>query len=113
MSQKANINIDLRTYRVAPLWRLSAIVWLAALFIGIGLGSAKAEKIPNGVAIFAALDKVTARISRLEVALGGPQPNADKEHCQANNGWKHLESRFSTSSKDRSATKFWPIRLIC
>ena len=30
----------------------------------------KAEKIPNGVAIFAALDKVTARISRLEIALG-------------------------------------------
>lgn len=31
---------------------------------------AQAEKIQNQVAIFAALDKVTARISRLEIALG-------------------------------------------
>ncbi len=31
---------------------------------------ATAQKIENGVAVFAALDKVTARISRLEVKLG-------------------------------------------
>jgi hypothetical protein len=31
--------------------------------------AAHAEKIPNGVAVFAALDKVTARISRLEVKI--------------------------------------------
>ncbi|MCB1503654.1 MAG: DUF2155 domain-containing protein [Hyphomicrobiaceae bacterium] len=32
--------------------------------------AAKAERIENDVAVFAALDKVTARISRLEVPLG-------------------------------------------
>ncbi len=32
--------------------------------------SANAERIENGVAIFSALDKVTARISKFEVALG-------------------------------------------
>ena len=31
---------------------------------------ARADRIENGVAVFAALDKVTARISRLEVPLG-------------------------------------------
>ena len=47
------------------------------LVAGLGLvatvatpGSASAQKIENNVAVFAALDKVTARISKLEVALG-------------------------------------------
>jgi len=43
---------------------------LCIVFLSFNAVTAKAEKIPNGVAIFAALDKVTARISRLEVALG-------------------------------------------
>lgn len=41
---------------------------LAAALVGWGL-PARAERIENGVAIFAALDKVTARISKLEVPL--------------------------------------------
>ncbi len=46
---------------------------IACIFPAVMLANASpalAENIPNGVAIFAALDKVTARISRLEVALG-------------------------------------------
>lgn len=43
------------------------IVSLAAL---TPLGSALADRIENDVAVFAALDKVTARISKLEVPLG-------------------------------------------
>jgi hypothetical protein len=46
----------------------------AAGFVFVGLvsswcGPAMAEKIPNNVAVFSALDKVTARISRIEVPL--------------------------------------------
>ena len=33
-------------------------------------GSAQAQRIDNEIAVFAALDKVTARISRLEIGLG-------------------------------------------
>ncbi len=40
----------------------------SALFAFCGL--ARAERIENGVAIFSALDKVTARISKFEVPLG-------------------------------------------
>ena len=35
-------------------------------------GAANAQRIENGVAVFAALDKVTARISKLEAPLGSP-----------------------------------------
>jgi hypothetical protein len=44
------------------------IVGAAAAFLASG--GAYAEKIPNQVAVFAALDKVTARIQPLEVPLG-------------------------------------------
>lgn len=43
---------------------------LAALAACLGAGAASADRIENGVAVFAALDKVTARISKLEVPLG-------------------------------------------
>jgi hypothetical protein len=48
--------------------------WAVALMAGAvasagGTGVARAEKIPNNVAVFSALDKVTARISRIEVPL--------------------------------------------
>ncbi len=46
---------------------------LRAIGVGVGLGvmtlSASAQRIDNSVAVFAALDKVTAKISRLEVPL--------------------------------------------
>lgn len=51
-----------RTYRTAAT--------IAALGIGsLWVASACAERIPNKTAVFAALDKVTARISKLEVPL--------------------------------------------
>ena len=50
--------------------RALAVFMLCVTFSMQNSTDARAEKIPNGVAIFAALDKVTARISRLEVALG-------------------------------------------
>src|SRR5262245_37144056 len=54
------------------LWqRLAAVTGvLAALLAGEArLGPAAAQRIDNAVAVFAALDKVTAKISRLEVPL--------------------------------------------
>ena len=41
-----------------------------ALVLWTGLCPAEAQRIENQVAVFAALDKVTARISRLEIKLG-------------------------------------------
>ncbi len=55
-------------------WRhyLSATfaLFLAGLVAGLcGGGAARAERMENGTAVFAALDKVTARISKLNVPL--------------------------------------------
>ena len=47
--------------------RRSAVVIALALLAQAG--PAAAQRIENGVAVFAALDKVTAKISRLEVGL--------------------------------------------
>ena len=52
-------------------WRL-LLVFAAGLGVFANLDSAQAERIENDVAIFAALDKVTARISKLEVPLNEP-----------------------------------------
>jgi len=49
--------------------RLNVIASAAALAL-LCLPAARAEKIPNQVAVFAALDKMTARIQPLEVPLG-------------------------------------------
>ncbi len=49
--------------------RLAAWRWLAAFAIA-WVSPASAQRIENGVAVFAALDKVTARISRLPIKLG-------------------------------------------
>ncbi|MFM1814327.1 MAG: hypothetical protein RLZ98_1022 [Pseudomonadota bacterium] len=50
------------------------VALLAGLLLALTGGgvrqSVQAEKIPNKVAVFAALDKVTARISKLEVPIG-------------------------------------------
>lgn len=48
----------------------AARVSLAGLLVCLGAISASAQRIENGVAVFAALDKVTARIQKLEVKLG-------------------------------------------
>jgi hypothetical protein len=42
----------------------------AAIAVLLGPGAVRADRIENQVAVFAALDKVTARISKLEVPLG-------------------------------------------
>ena len=42
---------------------------LGCALLGLGSAPASAQRIENSVAIFAALDKVTAKISRLEVPL--------------------------------------------
>lgn len=48
--------------------RLLAAAWFALLATGTATG-AHADRITNGVAVFSALDKVTARISKFEVPL--------------------------------------------
>lgn len=73
MAQRARRRSDRRS-RNDPL-RLRQQFALAVLlgpFVGVGVPSdpARAERIDNQVAVFAALDKVTARISKLEVPLG-------------------------------------------
>lgn len=40
------------------------------LFVSFSLTPAAADKIENEIAVFAALDKVTARISKLEIPIG-------------------------------------------
>ncbi|PPC84893.1 MAG: hypothetical protein CTY31_11580 [Hyphomicrobium sp.] len=54
--------------------RALAVAWLSSLATLAGLltasGSALAERIDNQVAVFSALDKVTARISKFEVPIG-------------------------------------------
>ena len=47
----------------------AASLCLAALVLGLSLGQAEAEIIKNPIAVFAALDKVTGRISHLEIPL--------------------------------------------
>lgn len=52
-------------------WRRGPVALIAApLVCGIATTAASAERLENRVAIFAALDKVTAHISKLEVPLG-------------------------------------------
>ena len=47
---------------------LSGLV-LAVLFAGLSAGQVRAELIKNPIAVFAALDKVTGRISHLEIPI--------------------------------------------
>ncbi|MGD9785127.1 MAG: DUF2155 domain-containing protein [Hyphomicrobiaceae bacterium] len=49
---------------------LATLATLTPLAVLLLVSSAHAERIQNKVAVFAALDKVTARISKLEVPLG-------------------------------------------
>ena len=57
--------------RTLPRW-VGQIAAAAALSLGasVVVTPASAQRIENGRAVFAALDKVTARISKLEVKLG-------------------------------------------
>ena len=50
--------------------RDALVAWLALALVCLHPAPATAQRIENSVAIFAALDKVTAKISRLEVPLG-------------------------------------------
>lgn len=58
-----------RAWLPKPLVLALTALALAALPIALTL-PAKADRIPNKVAVFAALDKVTARISTLEIPIG-------------------------------------------
>jgi hypothetical protein len=49
--------------------RLLALLGMGCALLGLGSAPAAAQRIENSVAIFAALDKVTAKISKLEVPL--------------------------------------------
>jgi hypothetical protein len=55
--------------RLAKPLAVVALSVLAAGLVGLS-GAAMAERIDNDVAVFSALDKVTARISKFEVKLG-------------------------------------------
>ncbi len=54
---------------VKNFWRVMVIGWLLLTGFGLTFTQVSAEKINNNVAVFAALDKVSARISHLEVPL--------------------------------------------
>jgi hypothetical protein len=62
--QMANNNVR------AKAKALSVTVAAALFGVAVPTGTAHADRIDNQVAIFSALDKVTARISKFEVALG-------------------------------------------
>jgi hypothetical protein len=53
---------------VSPIVALGLLASAAALSL-LGSSNAIAQRVENGTAVFAALDKVTARISRIEVKL--------------------------------------------
>ena len=53
----------------AALRYAATLMALGALYIIVMPGHAHAQRLENQVAVFAALDKVTARISKLEVPL--------------------------------------------
>jgi hypothetical protein len=56
--------------RLAPaIARLLAVLGICCAVLGVDAAPAAAQRIENTVAIFAALDKVTAKISKLEVPL--------------------------------------------
>lgn len=55
--------------RRKPNYTLSVAVIAAAAAFFAGAGNAGAQRFENQVAVFAALDKVTARISKLEIPL--------------------------------------------
>jgi hypothetical protein len=57
-----------RTFAGLSGWRVSGAAGVAAL-LALAASSARADRIENGVAVFAALDKVTARTSKFEVPL--------------------------------------------
>ena len=56
-----------RRARAAARAAVAALAGLGAC--GLGCSTASAQRVENGTAVFAALDKVTAKISRLEVKL--------------------------------------------
>jgi hypothetical protein len=59
------IQLHSRTPQCVPLWYT-----VAAAVLSLSAAPASAQRIENQTAVFAALDKVTARISRLEIKLG-------------------------------------------
>jgi hypothetical protein len=59
----------MRTQLIPRFSRLAAALPVMAVLAWTS-GSAHAQRIENEIAVFAALDKVTARISRLEIGLG-------------------------------------------
>jgi hypothetical protein len=65
---RADVQSVCSYHRRRPWWRTGPILVLVALFLG-GSQQATAQRIANQIAVFAALDKVTARISRLEIPL--------------------------------------------
>jgi hypothetical protein len=55
--------------RHAVVRTASGLAGVIVAALSVPIGPASAQRIENGVAVFAALDKVTAKISRLEVGL--------------------------------------------
>ena len=63
---RMNFRLTSRGSCGASAERVAAI---AAALLALAAGSVRADRIENGVAVFAALDKVTARTSKFEVPL--------------------------------------------
>ena len=66
ISKNKKIAVKNRAYTLKSLM----VFFLAAVIFSYSTARVHAEKIENDVAVFAALDKVTARISTLEVPIG-------------------------------------------
>ena len=68
--KKPMLNRDQVPEAGMPIHPVTLMLPALAVILGGGAGPAQAQRIENQIAVFAALDKVTARISKLEANLG-------------------------------------------
>ncbi|VEJ45224.1 DUF2155 domain-containing protein [Bartonella vinsonii] len=60
----------MRVFLVLGLRRFFCLLFMAIVVIMSSAGGVQAERISNGIAVFAGLDKITGRTTRFEVSLG-------------------------------------------
>ncbi|MCZ2158414.1 DUF2155 domain-containing protein [Bartonella sp. 220] len=60
----------MRVFLVLGLRRFFCLLFMEIIVVMFSAGGVQAERISNGIAVFAGLDKITGRTTRFEVSLG-------------------------------------------